>query len=62
MGHSIDIASRHKRLKRFFAREGMDWEIETLFQALKERGFDRESTRLKDRDRRGTHLGLLLSV
>lgn len=35
------------------------WEIETLFQALKGRGFDLESTRLKDRDRIARLLGVV---
>lgn len=35
------------------------WEIETLFQALKGRGFDLESTRLKDRARIERLLGVL---
>ena len=35
------------------------WEIETLFQAFKGRGFDLESTRLKDRDRIGRLLGVV---
>ena len=35
------------------------WEIESLFQSLKGRGFDLESTRLKDRDRVSRLLGVL---
>ena len=35
------------------------WEIETLFQALKGRGFDLESTHLKDRERIERLLGVL---
>ena len=35
------------------------WEIETLFQALKGRGFDLESTHLSDRERIERLLGIL---